>query len=143
MGSASATFRTRHVVHQHDAFASRCAQLYSSSRISLNVLDDLNMPGHNMRSFEIPASGGLMLSTYTDEQAAFFPENEAALYYRDPSELDDQIDRVLRDAAWAARLRANATAIAATHDYRQRAKIIAADLLHGLEAGSDANTGAR
>ena len=69
-----------------------------------------------------------ILGNATDEQAAFFPENEAALYYRDPSELDDQIDRALRDKAWAARLRASAAAIAATHDYRERAKTIAADL---------------
>jgi spore maturation protein CgeB len=86
------------------------------------------MPGHNMRTFEIPGGGGLMLSTYTAEQAEFFPEDEAALYYREPREMDDKIDRVLKDRAWADALRRRAAAIAAQHHYAERAKVIAAEL---------------
>lgn len=125
---AAKRFGGRHQIHTRPAFGTACAKIYAGAEVALNVVDDLNMPGHNMRTFEIPASGGLMLSSYTDDQAALFPQNEAALYYRDPAELDDQLDRVLGDKAWAARLRANAAAIAVTHDYRERAKVIAADL---------------
>ncbi len=125
---AAKRFGGRHQIHTRPAFGTACAGIYAGAAVALNVVDDLNMPGHNMRTFEIPASGGLMLSTYTDDQAALFPQNEAAPYYRDPAELDDQLDRVLGDKAWAARLRANAAASAVTHDYRERAKVIAADL---------------
>ena len=60
---------------------------------SLNVLNAENLGGPNMRTFEIPASGGVMLARYSPEQDEFFPEGEAALYYRSPAEIDDKIDR--------------------------------------------------
>jgi spore maturation protein CgeB len=125
---ALSAFNGRHRIHQTLVHGEDCARLYSSAAVSLNVLDDLNVPGHNMRTFEIPAAGGLMLSTYTAEQAEFFPENEAALYYREPAEMDDKIDRVFNDRDWAGALRQRAMAIAANHHYTERARVIAAEL---------------
>jgi hypothetical protein len=121
-------FNGQHTIHQYPIFATHCARLYSSAAVSLNVMADDNMPGHNMRTFEIPGSGGLMLSTYTAEQAEFFPDGEAALYYRDPAEIDEQIERALCDRPWAARLRRCAVTIAANHQYTHRARTVAADL---------------
>jgi spore maturation protein CgeB len=69
-----------------------------------------------------------LLSTYTVEQAEFFPENEAAIYYRDSGEIDDKLDRVVRDRNWAERLRHRASAIAAQHPHTERAKTITAEL---------------
>jgi hypothetical protein len=117
-----------HVIHLHSAFANDCARLYSTAAVSLNVLADENTPGHNMRTFEIPASGGLMLATFTTEQAEIFPEDEAALYYRDPREIDDKIERAVKDRSWADALRQRALAVAANHHYTERAKIISAEL---------------
>lgn len=121
-------FQNKHVTHKQSAFGTSCAVLYSGADISLNIVDDLNMPGHNMRTFEIPACGGVMLSTFTEEQAEFFPEGEAAFYYRNPSELDDIIDRLLADKKLRARIRDNTLRISRNHDYRNRAK----DLLRVL-----------
>ena len=112
----------RHAVHRVPVFGAECSRQYASARASLNVVDDLNVPGHNMRTFEIPASGGLMISLYTEEQAAFFPEDEAALYYREPVELDEKIDRVMSDPTWAEAIRRRALAIAAGHSYTNRAR---------------------
>lgn len=117
---AETSLGRRHVIHDRPLVAAACSSVYSVAAVALNVLSDLNMPGHNMRTFEIPGSGGLMLSTYTDEQAAFFPEGEAAVYYRHPSELDDQIDRILCDRVWATRVRTRAASIAAAHTYAAR-----------------------
>lgn len=119
---AHRTFSGRHVIHSTPVFGRQAAEIYAAAATSLNVLDDLNMPGHNMRTFEIPASGGLMLATFTSEQAEFFPEGEAAMYYRDPNELEEHIDRALRDRAWSARIRTKALAIAAEHTYAARMK---------------------
>ena len=127
-GRAERIFSGRHQIHQRAAFARACAALYSMAEVSLNIVDDLNMPGHNMRTFEIPASGGLLMSTYTAEQAEFFPEEEAALYYREPGEIDEKIHRVLKDRAWARGIREKATAISASHHYTERVGLIAADL---------------
>jgi hypothetical protein len=125
---AARRFNGRHVIHAAPAFGSACALLYGAAEVSLNVVNDLNMPGHNMRTFEIPASGGVMVSTYTAEQAEFFPEGEAAWYYRHPADLDDIIGRLRRDKVLRERTRDAALRIAREHDYRQRAEAILADI---------------
>lgn len=125
---AAPRFGGRHIVHQEPAFGATCAALYAAANVSLNVVDDLNMPGHNMRTFEITGSGGVMLSSYTAEQAAIFPEGEAAAYYRKPDELDALLGQLCSDTAFAARLRRNAVAIAAEHSYERRAAVMSAEL---------------
>lgn len=125
---ATRVFEGRHAIHRKPVFGVECSRQYASARASLNVVDDLNVPGHNMRTFEIPASGGVMISIYTDEQAEFFPEDEAALYYREPAELDDKIDRVVADAPWAEGIRQRALAIAANHSYTDRARAMLAEV---------------
>lgn len=125
---AQARFRGRHAVHRAPMVSAASAALYGSADVSLNVVDDLNMPGHNMRTFEITGSGGVMLSSYTDEQAAIFPEGEAAAYYRTTGELDEQLRRLCGDRAYATRLRRAAASIASEHSYEKRAAAILADL---------------
>jgi len=118
----------RHVIHSGGIFGEACARAYSAAKLSLNIVDDLNMPGHNMRTFEIPAGGGLMLATYTREQADMFPEGEAALYYRRPEEIDRMLDEVLADPAAVARMRRTASTLSGQHHYRERARTIARTL---------------
>jgi spore maturation protein CgeB len=122
-------FKGRHVIHRESAFGADCAAIYSSAEVSLNIVDDLNMPGHNMRTFEIPASSGVMLSSYTAEQAEFFPEGEAAWYYRDPVELDGLLERLLSDKEAQARTRTAALRMAQDHSYDKRAQELVAALL--------------
>lgn len=111
----------RHHIHRASAFGAATSKLYSLASVSLNVVDDLNLPGHNMRTFEIPASGGVMLAQYSEEQAAFFPENEGAAYYRSPEELDGKIEWLLRDDSARERIRGNAVKLAASQTYADRA----------------------
>ncbi len=125
---ASARVERRHVVHRTPCVGATSAALYRAADVSLNVVDDLNIPGHNMRTFEITGSGGVMLSSYTAEQDAIFPEGEAAAYYRGPEELDAQLNRLLGDRAYTARLRHNASAIASEHSYERRAATLLTQL---------------
>jgi spore maturation protein CgeB len=125
---AAGRFGGRHAVHAAPAFGHICAALYQSADVSLNVVDDLNMPGHNMRTFEIAGSGGAMLACHTAEQAAIFPAGEAAMYYRQPEELDELLGRMCGDPSLTARLRRNAAAIAAGHSYERRAASMMAEL---------------
>ena len=125
---ASDEFRSRHAIHQESVSANKYPALYAAACVSLNIVDDLNMPGHNMRTFEIPGSGGVMLSRFTEEQASIFPDNEAAVYYRSPGELDQCISRLISDKALSARIRRNALAIAKSHTYVSRATAIASEL---------------
>ena len=130
---AAGRFGGRHTVHEEPAFGDACAALYRSADVSLNVVDDLNMPGHNMRTFEIAGSGGVMLASYTAEQAAILPPEEAAMYYHEPDEMDEILRRMCGDRPFAARLRRTAAAIASGHSYERRAASMMAEL--GLSAG--------
>jgi spore maturation protein CgeB len=62
-----------------------------------------------------------MLARYSPEQHEFFPENEAAVYYRTAAEIDDKIDWVLCDPELRARIRRNAARLAAEQTYDARA----------------------
>jgi hypothetical protein len=119
--SVARRFQGRHLVNLTPAYGRDCAVLYASAQVSLNIVDDLNMPGHNMRTFEIPASGGVMLSCYTAEQADFFPEGEAAWYYREPGEIDGILEELRQDRKAQERIKAAAMKIAQDHDYKFRA----------------------
>ena len=127
---ASHRFRARHVIHERQAYGPACASIYSSAKVCLNILNEWNIPGHNMRTFEIPASGGVMLSTYTEEQARFFPEGEAAWYYREPSELDGILDRLLHEPEMLDRARRTSVRITRDHTYQDRAKDLLRYVMH-------------
>ena len=45
-------------------------------RVQLNLFRQYNEGSHNMRTFEIPAVGGIQLTEYSTEQADFFKEGE-------------------------------------------------------------------
>jgi spore maturation protein CgeB len=102
-------------------YAAAVAKIYGAAAVSLNVLNAENLGGPNMRTFEVPGSGGVMLARYSDAQAEFFPENEAAAFYRSPEELNAKIDWLLGDAALRERIRRNAVRLAASQTYDHRA----------------------
>ena len=101
-------------------YGTKLAKIYGAAPVSLNVLNAENLSGPNMRTFEVPASGGVMLARYSDAQAEFFPENEAAAYYRSPEELDAKIDWLLGDTELRERIRRNAVRLAASQTYDHR-----------------------
>jgi spore maturation protein CgeB len=123
----SRAFANRHQIHSGSAFGSRCAQVYGGASISLNIVDDLNMPGHNMRTFEIPGSGGVMVAAYTKEQDDLFPEGMAAAYYREPGEIDAIISSLLDEPSTLDRMRTEAMRLAKAHTYVERSKAILRD----------------
>jgi hypothetical protein len=117
---AQAKLGPRHRLHP-PIYGNGLSRIHASAEVSLNVLNAESLQGHNMRSFEVPASGGVMLARYTAAQDELFPENEAAAYYRSPDEIDAKLDLLLGDAALRARIRANAARLAAMQTYENRA----------------------
>lgn len=113
----------QHRAHE-PVWGSAVSGLYARAPVSLNVLNKENLGGPNMRTFEIPGSGGVMLARWSPAQDEIFPEGEAAAYYRSPLEIDDKLDELLRDRDWRARLRRNATRIAAGQTYDVRAESV-------------------
>jgi spore maturation protein CgeB len=114
------TLTGQHRAHS-PVWGSAVGDIYARAAVSLNVLNAENLGGPNMRTFEIPGSGGVMLARYSAAQDEFFPENEAAIYYRSPAEIDDKIELLLRDHELRAHIRKNAAERAAAQTYDVRA----------------------
>jgi spore maturation protein CgeB len=81
------------------------------ARIALCFLSKLNRDTYTRRCFEIPASGTLLLSEYSDDLAGMFREGVEADYFRSPEEMIEKIrcylddDALRRRVAAAGRLR--------------------------------------
>ena len=71
------------------------SKVINASKINLNFIRKQNRTAHNMRTFEIPACGGFMLSNRTPEQKEFFEEGKEAAYFDSPKELKEKIDYYL------------------------------------------------
>ncbi len=67
------------------------SQVYGSSRIVLNLLRQPNRGSHNMRSFEIPATGAFQLSTRSEGLAEWFREDHEIACFESPDELEDKV----------------------------------------------------
>jgi spore maturation protein CgeB len=119
-------------------WGSAVGDIYARAAVSLNVLNAENLGGPNMRTFEVPGSGGVMLARYSAEQEEFFPENEAAVYYRSPAELDDKIALLLADPELRARIRQNGARLAAAQTYDVRAAQVLREC--GLTVSSTASS---
>jgi spore maturation protein CgeB len=67
------------------------------SLISLNLLNPWNIPGHNMRTFEIPGCGGLQLCNESSEIRDLFGAEQEILLFRTERELRDEVGRMTRE----------------------------------------------
>lgn len=93
-------------------------------RIQLNLFRPHNFGSHNMRSFEVPCVGGIMLAPKTDEQLSFFCENTEAFYYDDMSDCLVKIKYILKmESSQIEKVRLNARnrCLNSPYSYRDRA----------------------
>lgn len=65
-------------------------------RVQLNLLRPHNRNSHNMRSFEVPAVGGIMLAPRTDEHLKFFEEDKEAFYFQNQNECITRLRYLLK-----------------------------------------------
>lgn len=69
----------------------------NGARIALCFFSKLNRDTYTRRCFEIPASGALLLSEYSDDLAGMFAPGVEADYFASPEEFGEKLDRYLRD----------------------------------------------
>lgn len=94
-------------------------------RIQLNVFRPHNENSHNMRSFEIPAIGGIQLAPYSEEHAKFFEEGKEIFLFRNTVEMIQKANTLLampEAEADAIRERAYERSIHSGYAYTNRAK---------------------
>jgi spore maturation protein CgeB len=68
-----------------------------AAQIGLNILRPQNELGHNIRTFEIPATGTLMLSERSQELLTLFEEDREAVYFSSPDELREKVEYLLQN----------------------------------------------
>ncbi len=96
-----------------------------TSRINLNIIDDTNFPAANMRFFEIPAAGGLQLSSSCPEQANLFVDGEHLFYFSDLENMVEKIAFILAHPDLATKIRKQSHQyIKDHHTYHHRMKLI-------------------
>jgi spore maturation protein CgeB len=72
-------------------------QVLGSAKMGLNILRPQNQLGHNIRTFEIPAAGTLMLSERSQDLLNLFLEDKEAVYFSTPEELKKKVDYLLNN----------------------------------------------
>jgi len=75
-----------------EAVGEEFSKVCNSAKIVLNIIRKQNGSAHNMRTFEVPACGGFLLSVRTDEAKIFFEEDKEAAYFSSPEELKEKIN---------------------------------------------------
>jgi hypothetical protein len=99
------------------------AEAYAAADIGLNLIQAYP-DGHNMRSFEGPACGGLILSNRTRELVEIFREGEEIACFATPDELRAQVAFYLARPDERARVAANGLRRVAGETYAARARRI-------------------
>lgn len=64
-------------------------------RVQLNFFRPHNRCSHNMRTFEVPAVGGIMLAPHSREHREFFEDGKEAFFYSDESDLRTKAHMIL------------------------------------------------
>ena len=98
------------------------SKIIAQSEASLNILKKQNLNSHNMRTFEIPAMGGLMITTRSLEQNKYFPENKAAYMFESIDELNKKLDYIIKNPKQALKVRQRGYKLSKQYSYKKRLK---------------------
>jgi hypothetical protein len=116
------------------------ARVYASTQVALNIANPKNFSGHNMRMFEIPATGALMITNHTTDLDEYFPPDTACLCAATPDEFRSQCEWALANPFRAAEIAAEGTRRAKGHTYMARVLDILNDLKQHVIAGARDHT---
>jgi spore maturation protein CgeB len=105
------------------------AAVYRSARVGVNVLDPQNLVGHNMRTWELPATGRAAVMTRTPDHERLFA-NGGAVLVDEPHELRPAVERLLADPEERERIARLGYEAVRDGTYRRRAR----ELVSALEA---------
>lgn len=79
---------------------------------------------HSMKTFEIPACGGFMLTNWTKEQAEFFEDDKDCVFFHTQEEMLDRAKYYISHDAQRRRIAEAGHAAVQPHSYVVRARQI-------------------
>lgn len=115
-----------------EAYGEDFAKVCTAAKININLVRKQNVPGHNMRTFEVPACGGVLLGTRTVEQLDFFAEDREMAYFSSPEELATKAKHYLANESGRNAIARAGYEKVKMHTFKDRA----AKILDCLQAGS-------
>lgn len=74
-------------------------RVLNEARVALCFFSRLNRDGYTRRCFEIPASGTLLMSEYSDDLASLYRDGEEAVLFHSIEDFGRKLDFVLRNEA--------------------------------------------
>ena len=92
-GNGWGRFHDRHsnlIIHGYPVYYADMIKTIEQSKINLCFLRKLAEDKSTNRTFELPACRGFMMAEYSAEQCAYFPADQAAVYFSDNNELVDK-----------------------------------------------------
>jgi len=113
----------RNLAVSRAVFGEDMATIFQKSKINLNRIDPTNYPAANMRFFEIPTAGGLMLSSPCPEMAQIFKDSEASAYFEHDGDLIKKVVGLLESDTHRMRSIAHEILLSG-HTYRHRLEAI-------------------
>ncbi len=105
-------------------YGKKLIDIINKSFASINILRKQNLTSHNMKTFEIPAMGGLLVTTRSKEQNQFFPENKASIMFNSATELEKKIFFLRKNRKIAEKIRKKGFELSRKHSYKNRARYI-------------------
>jgi spore maturation protein CgeB len=105
-------------------YGKKLIEIIAKSFVSINILRKQNESSHNMKTFEIPAMGGLLFTTRSQEQNFFFPENKASIMFGSIREFEKKILFLMNNKKIAERIRQKGFELSRKHSYNNRAKYL-------------------
>lgn len=111
--------------HKGDAIGGQeYSRAMSSADIVINVVADHNSPAHNMRTFEVPPTGTLMVTTRTDGQRKLFSEGTETVMYDDGDELRQKVSYYLKNESEREQIEEQSKETVQEHTYQNRMKTV-------------------
>jgi spore maturation protein CgeB len=93
------------------------------------VIDDTNFPAANMRFFEIPAAGGLQVTSMTPEMEGMFRQHQEAIYYKNEYDVVTQVQWAMDNPSACSSIRLKAhELVTQQHTYTERLRGILAQI---------------
>ncbi|MFM7858517.1 MAG: glycosyltransferase [Flammeovirgaceae bacterium] len=109
----------------HPAYSNEFWKTLWKYRVQINLMRPHNPNSHNMRSFEVPSVGGILLAPYTKDHASYFEPNSEIFLYSDLMECANQINKLLKltaDDALKIRHSARSRYLKSGYSYQERAQ---------------------
>lgn len=94
-------------------------------RVQLNLMRPHNPHSHNMRSFEVPGIGGILLAPDTPDHRTYFTSGEEIFLFSDVASCKKQVEHLLsitKEEADKIRLNARQRSIDSGYTYKDRTK---------------------